>query len=340
MFIDFRRYKTIYLSFICILMFVAVLLSGMIPTSSSLVKSQTWLAFDEDGVKQSTAIAEGHVLGFEHNAFYSTGIDNIYQWHSFYGSSEREAGNAIALDSAGHIYLTGRSDAFWNGPGGENPINGHSGGNSNIVLTKIDAAGNFHWHTFYGTSDQNLGYSIAVDSSNSIYLAGLSNTAWNNHDGESPLNAHSDGDRDAVIVKVDSSGQYHWHSFYGAEGWNIGSAITVDQVDNLYLARSSALSWDGLDDKDPRNEHSGPPNRDITVIKANLDPPPQAGFLGSPTSGPVPLDVQLTDQSTRTPLGWAWYFGDEDLLNNNWTEKTGSAAWAGRYGHVAVALLD
>jgi PKD repeat protein len=38
--------------------------------------------------------------------------------------------------------------------------------------------------------------------------------------------------------------------------------------------------------------------------------PPVAAFVGAPTSGVAPLTVQFTDQSTGSPTGWAWNFGD------------------------------
>jgi len=37
---------------------------------------------------------------------------------------------------------------------------------------------------------------------------------------------------------------------------------------------------------------------------------PAADFIGSPTSGPVPLTVGFTDQSTNSPTSWDWDFGD------------------------------
>ena len=38
--------------------------------------------------------------------------------------------------------------------------------------------------------------------------------------------------------------------------------------------------------------------------------PPVAAFVGSPTSGTVPLTVNFTDQSSGSPTGWSWNFGD------------------------------
>ncbi|RKZ18878.1 hypothetical protein DRQ50_03265 [bacterium] len=41
-----------------------------------------------------------------------------------------------------------------------------------------------------------------------------------------------------------------------------------------------------------------------------VENPPVAAFTGSPTSGVMPLAVNFTDQSTESPTGWSWTFGD------------------------------
>ncbi len=41
--------------------------------------------------------------------------------------------------------------------------------------------------------------------------------------------------------------------------------------------------------------------------------PPVAAFSGNPVEGFAPLDLQFTDESTGSPTGWSWYFGDEDF---------------------------
>lgn len=43
---------------------------------------------------------------------------------------------------------------------------------------------------------------------------------------------------------------------------------------------------------------------------------PIAAFFGIPTSGSVPLTVNFTDQSNRSPTSWSWNFGDDTTHNS------------------------
>lgn len=59
-------------------------------------------------------------------------------------------------------------------------------------------------------------------------------------------------------------------------------------------------------------------NHTISASFTNVAPctPVTANFSGSPTSGPVPLNVQFTDSSTGNPTAWAWNFGDGSPISN------------------------
>ena len=70
-----------------------------------------------------------------------------YQWHTFYGGSGTDYGQATALDSSGNVYVFGYSLASWNGPDGQLPLHAHSGADDVFVL-KLSSAGAYQWHTF------------------------------------------------------------------------------------------------------------------------------------------------------------------------------------------------
>jgi uncharacterized delta-60 repeat protein len=66
---------------------------------------------------------------------------------------------------------------------------------------------------------------------------------------------------------------------------------------------------------------------------------PLPNFTANPTSGTEPLSVSFTDQSTGSPAGWTWYFGDEDY-STPWTEVNASAGWSARYQQSSVVMPD
>ncbi len=55
-------------------------------------------------------------------------------------------------------------------------------------------------------------------------------------------------------------------------------------------------------------EGTNPPQLVLTLVGGAA--PPVADFVGAPLSGPAPLTVSFTDNSTNAPTGWTWDFGD------------------------------
>jgi len=58
---------------------------------------------------------------------------------------------------------------------------------------------------------------------------------------------------------------------------------------------------------------------------------PVANFVGTPTSGAVPLTVTFTDSSTNTPTSWSWNFGDSSSVNATVKNPVHTYASAGTY---------
>ncbi|MFC2049829.1 SBBP repeat-containing protein [Chloroflexota bacterium] len=164
-----------------------------------------------------------------------------YQWHTFYGSAIGDTAFGIALDPGSNIYVAGSSGATWNGPGGQPPLNAQAG-NRDMAIVKLNSNGNYQWHTFYGSAALDWGaYGIALDSGSNVYITGES-TAWNGPGGQPPLNAHA-GDDDIPIIKLDSNGNYQWHTFYGSADEEYAECIALDSSSNIYVAGYSEYTW-------------------------------------------------------------------------------------------------
>ena len=74
-------------------------------------------------------------------------------------------------------------------------------------------------------------------------------------------------------------------------------------------------------------------------ITANPAPiAPVAAFSGTPRTGIAPFVVHFTDNSKGSPIGWAWYFGDE-TYTGPWTQMSENA-WFQRTDHASVVMPE
>jgi hypothetical protein len=119
---------------------------------------------------------------------------------------------------------------------------------------KLDSTGAYQWHTFHGSVDDDYGIALALDDSAGIHVTGRSSASWG-----APLNAHG-GDYDIVVLKLNGSGAYQWHTFHGSSSADEGFGIATDASGNLYITGRSYATWGA-----PLNNHSG--DSDIVVLK-------------------------------------------------------------------------
>jgi hypothetical protein len=193
-----------------------------------------------------------------------------YAWHTFYGQSGTDSGQAIGVDANGNVYITGQSSASWNGPSNHPPIHDHAGtGMSDIFVLKLDSSGTYQWHTFYGSSAYNdAAHSIAVDKSGNVYVTGDSSASWNGDGNAAPKHNFDgiDGYAQLFVLKLNNLGQFQWHTFYGkAMHDTYPNAIAADGYGNVFVTGYSDATWSGSLSIPPGHAHSG--GNDIFVLK-------------------------------------------------------------------------
>ena len=91
-------------------------------------------------------------LGF----WAASGAGGVTYWVSTLGGADTDQGLAVATDSSGNSYSVGYSISV--------------GVNGQLLLAKRDPAGAIQWQRHLGNSGSDRGYSVAVDSSDNVYV--------------------------------------------------------------------------------------------------------------------------------------------------------------------------
>lgn len=234
-----------------------------------------------------------------------------YLWHTFFGSTTISEASSVAVNADGKIYLLGTSRTSWNGPGNVAPIQSHTGdGWTDAFIVSISVNGDYAWHTFIGGADADFANDIAVRYSD-LYVLMTSSNGWVGPTGQLPIHFFL-GNRDITIVKVNSSGQYQWHTFWGSDQSDSGSSLTLYGSDSLYISAISYANWLGASSTPPLRAHTtGGNNADFTILKLS-----SAGayiwhtFYGSTSDdfgGGITMDhsgnLLLVGRSVKTFLG-------------------------------------
>jgi uncharacterized protein (TIGR03437 family) len=154
---------------------------------------------------------------------------------TYLGGNNVDQGNGIAVDAAGSAYVTGYT-ASSDFPV-QSPWRGSNNNSVDAFVTKINPAGSaLVYSTYLGGSATDYGTAIALDSSGSAYVTGVSNSddfpVVNAIDGK--LGSHAVDD--AFVTKLNPAGSAIVYSTYlGGGSEDEAYAIAVDQAGNAHI---------------------------------------------------------------------------------------------------------
>jgi len=187
------------------------------------------IAVDSNGNSYITGWTEGDLAG-NNNA----GESDIYvakyntngtrQWTELLGTSDYDEGRGIAVDSNDNIYVTGYAKGDLDG-------NTSAGGND-IFVAKYDADGTRQWTELLGTSDEDTGYGITVDSSGNVFITGSTSGGLeeNTNAGEEDIFIWKLVDiDDGVLAKTELLKGY-WHFYYTIGTTQFERYYTLDTI--------------------------------------------------------------------------------------------------------------
>jgi len=121
-------------------------------------------------------------------------------WAKQLGTAGTDIAKGVDFDSSDNIYITGYSNGAFDGQ--------TNAGNYDVFVTKYSNSGTKQWTTLFGTANADYGYTIDVDSSGNILVAGGTYGSFNGY-----TNA---GSADAFMSKLDSvAGVANWTKQFG-----------------------------------------------------------------------------------------------------------------------------
>ena len=207
---------------------------------------------ERNGVRQPVdarfILKANRQVGFELGSYDRTRelvIDPTLSYATYLGGASEDVGFGIAVDAAGDSFITGHSDSA-TFPGFSGTVTGHSGGFSAFV-TELDANGALKHTTFVGGSGDDLGASIAVDSTGA-YVAGItSSTDFPTTAGVVQFSSGGGGSTcgtagnaaclDGIVFKLDPTlANLLYATYLGGSNDDEAFGIAVDGSGNAYVA--------------------------------------------------------------------------------------------------------
>lgn len=225
-----------------------------------------------------------------------------FNWANKAGSSGVDYSYSIAVKNAS-VYTTG----IFTGTVDFDP----SGNTTNLIadstdifVSKFDTAGNFVWaRKMGGSTSKDVGYSVAVDANENVYVTGVFKGTANFNPSGTALNLSSAGGLDIFVAKFDASGTLQWAKAMGGSKDDVGYSLTVDANGDVYTT-----GWF-------LNQCNFNPSGTATNLTA-------AGT--NATFQQFPWDAFITKHSTSGALSWVkqlggsgYEFGSSIVLDAN-----------------------
>jgi hypothetical protein len=187
----------------------------------------------------------GLVYGFEVAAYdqnHPLVIDPVMLFSTYLGAGSLDGAEAIALDAADNVYLTGITSSPDLGTTGGAFQSGYQGGTYDAFVAKINPQTHtLIYQTYLGGSGEDWGYAIAVDAQGNAHVGGKTNSA--NFPLKNAVKTKVGSDFDAYVAKLNPSGSgLVYSTLLGGDQETAARGIGLDSKGNAFVAGYSYSS--------------------------------------------------------------------------------------------------
>ncbi|MFW9826162.1 MAG: SBBP repeat-containing protein [Candidatus Thorarchaeota archaeon] len=232
-----------------------------------------WGTSTHENVNDITVDSSGdiYITGYQGSSGYDMLIlkydsNGNYQWHSIWGPGTFNEGYGVVVNGSGDVYIAGRADGdfallkynsagifLWSKinrslPGPDDIVIGKSGflyicGKQDYInkyIAKYNSNGMLIWNHLW--TDENIVdvNAMALDNNSNFYLTGT-------------IQINDTSNRDAYIVKFNSSGSILWKFLWGNPIYEndtiyeTGKGIAIDDFGNIYIVGETDTPYKNSD---------------------------------------------------------------------------------------------
>ena len=139
----------------------------------------------------------------------------VTYWLSTLGGASTELGHSVAIDSSDNVYVLGYTASA-------------GAGSNDFLLAKYNSSGTIQWQRVLGGASGDRGYSVAIDSSDNVYVLGYTAST-------------GAGSNDFLLAKLPNDGSLT--GTYELDGVNIVYAVsTLTAATSTLTASTSSLT--------------------------------------------------------------------------------------------------
>ena len=183
-------------------------------------------------------------LGGERDIFVTTLTSDgaAFRYSTYLGGRAQDEGNGVAVNAEGEAFITGHTQS--SDYPTVNPAQSNLGGRADVVISHLDAAGaSLLSSTYVGGNSQDKGLDITIDENSRVYVTGSTFSKDFPITSNAAQSIQGMGGMDAFVLKLSASGtSILYGSYLGGNGNDVGQAISVDALENTYIAGTTASS--------------------------------------------------------------------------------------------------
>lgn len=140
---------------------------------------------------------------------YITKLDSSgnFMWAKSMGGTGPAEGNCVIADDSGNVYFTGEFTGTCDFDPGPGTLNLNAVSAQDFFVGKLNSSGNLVWTNSFGGNNNDVGYSLALDTTGHVFVGGLQYSDSIDYDPSLVLNMqYSLGMQSYFIAKYDNTG--------------------------------------------------------------------------------------------------------------------------------------